>query len=276
MKKDTYLTSELAGVKVYDARKPDKKIGKVHSFVFHPKKRYVVGFTVKRPDVALMFHRSDVFVAYDAFDVVDGNILISDDSNATGKAACKRLGVSWDECIIWQGLPLMTEGGKSCGYVGSVRFNTADGKVVSCLVDNGLAKDAVLGMTELPAECILGFRFGVGERLRNAQSDTDFQGAMIVSDDALSYETVGGLAEKAGVGYAKASHKASQVAEKVKPVADSVGEKAKPALSQAAEKTEEVVNKGAFALGAQLGKTSGMFASFKEEYKKARYGEDDT
>ena len=89
----------------------------------------VVGFTVKRPDIALMAHRSDLFVALDGFEIEDGHILIDPKSSSVGKAACKHLGVSWDECIMWQGLPLMTEAGDRCGFVGDVRFASADGAV---------------------------------------------------------------------------------------------------------------------------------------------------
>ena len=57
MKKSEYLISELRGAPVYTVGKKTKRIGKVHSFIFHPHKRRVVGFTVKRPDIALMMHR---------------------------------------------------------------------------------------------------------------------------------------------------------------------------------------------------------------------------
>ena len=71
MKKSEYLISELLGVPVYEPGKkgkPSKRVGKVRHFVFHPKARRVVGFTVKRPDIALMAHRSDLFVALDGFE----------------------------------------------------------------------------------------------------------------------------------------------------------------------------------------------------------------
>ena len=110
MKKSEYLISELLGVPVYEPGKkgkPSKRVGKVRHFVFHPKARRVVGFTVKRPDIALMAHRSDLFVALDGFEIEEGHILIDPKSSSVGKAACKHLGISWDECIMWQGLPLL-------------------------------------------------------------------------------------------------------------------------------------------------------------------------
>lgn len=265
MKKSAYSINELKSAPVFDAKKRQKRLGKVHSFVFHPQKRRVVGFTVKCPDVALMFHRPDLFVALDSFEVEDGNIHVSEGNAATGKAACKRMGIAWDECILWQGLPLMTEDGKRCGYVGDVVFETETGAVVSITVDRGKSAEVLLGTAEIPAAWIRGFKLGVGDKLATAEGDDFMHGAIIVSSEALSVSAEGGVAEKAGAATAVAAAKVSNVADKVKPAA-----------SQAAHKTGEAVNKGAFALGSQLGKTRGMFSSFKEEYRRASKGEDDS
>lgn len=263
MKKSEYLISELRGAPVYATGKKLKRIGKVHSFIFHPHKRRVVGFTVKRPDIALMMHRPDLFVSFDGFDIEEGAIVIDEAKGTTGSAACKRLGVSWDECVIWQGLPLMSEEGKRCGLVGDVRFSTEDGAVKSLFIDKGASAGALLGATEIPAAYIKGFKFGVGDKLTAANEEDFLQGAIILSDEALAIQAQGGLAERAGKASAVVTHKASQAFEKAKPVASDV-----------AQKTGEAVNKGAYALGSQLRKSKGMFAAFKEEYNRARYGED--
>lgn len=264
MKKREYAISELRGVAVYDAQKPTKRIGKIHSFIFHPHKRKVVGFTVKRPDIALMVHRPELFVAFDGFDVVEGKVRISEDKSSTGKAACKRLGVKWDDCIIWQGLPLMTEEGQRCGRVGDVVFRTDDGSVVLLRIDRGASAELLLGAAEVPACYIEGFTFGMGDTLLSAgESEEEECGAIIVSSEVLSLETQGGLASKAGAATAVAGNKASKALEKAKPVASDV-----------AHKTGDAVNKGAYAVGLQVSKTKGMFASFKEEYRRARYDEE--
>ena len=239
MKKSEYLISELRGAPVYTVGKKTKRIGKVHSFIFHPHKRRVVGFTVKRPDIALMMHRPDLFVAFDGFDIQEGTIVIDESKGTTGSAACKRLGVSWNECVIWQGLPLMSEEGKRA------------------------SAGALLGATEIPAGYIKGFKLGVGDKLTAANEEDFLQGAIILSDEALAIQAQGGLAERAGKASAVVSHKASQAFEKAKPVASDV-----------AQKTGDAVNKGAYAVGKQLSKTKGMFAAFKEEYNRARHGED--
>lgn len=268
MRKQEYRTSELAGVAVCEARKPGKRIGKVRRFVFHPRQRRVIGFTVKRPDVALMAHRSDLFVALDAFDVVDGRVQIADVPRATGAGACKRLGVSWGECVLWQGMPLLTEEGQRCGFVGSVRFRTEDGSVLSVSVDRGASAGLLLGVAEVPAEKVLGFKTGIGDAL-NADEGEDFlRGGIVVAPDALSLAATaeGGLAERAGAASAKAAHKVSEATAGVRA-------KAKPLADDLSHKTGDAVNKGAFAVGRQLSQTRGMFASFKEEYRRASAGE---
>lgn len=263
MKKSEYLISELRGMPVYSMGKKLKRIGKVHSFIFHPHRRRVVGFTIKRPDIALMMHRPDLFVSFDGFDVEDGNIVIDEAKGTTGSAACKRLGVDWNECVIWQGLPLMTEDEQRCGLVGDVRFSTEDGVVKALFVDKGTSAGALLGVTEIPAAYIKGFKLGVGDQLTAANEEDFLHGAIILSSEALTIQAQGGLAERAGKASAVVTHKASQAFEKAKPVASDV-----------AQKTGDAVNKGAYAVGKQLSKTKGMFSAFKEEYKRARYGED--
>ena len=144
---DIHTTQQLMGVRVEHAKKPGKRLGRVRHFIFHPTKRKIVGFAVKRPDAALMFHRSDIFVALDGYSVVDGVVMINDDSQSTGRAACKRLGISWDNCVIWQGL--------------------------------------LLGRSELPASLIEGFKIGIGDNLSKASEDETFRGAIVVSPEAL-------------------------------------------------------------------------------------------
>lgn len=260
-------THDLMGVRVEEAKKPGKRIGRVRHFIFHPHDLKIVGFAVKRPDAALMFHRSDIFVALDGYRIVDGVIVIDDDTQATGRAACKRLGISWDECVIWQGLPLMTEAEERLGYVGDVAFDANTGDVVSLKIDRGTSADFLLGESQLPVELIKGFQIGIGDNLSKAAEDDFFRGAIVVSPEALSLERTGGMAEKAGSSAAVVAHKVGEAKSKVT-------EKVKPKASAVAHKAQDVVNEGAYNLGAQLSKTRGMFASFKEEYKKALSGEE--
>lgn len=246
---DLISTAELTGKRVVTAA--GKRIGKVRAFVFHPAERRCVGFIVKRPDAALMFHRKDLFVAFDSYDQEDGRLVVCDEKGATDTAACKRLGVVYDRCVLWVGLPVMTADETMLGYVGSVNFNAETGEVASIETDGGATANTLLGRRLIPAEFIRGFQRGIGMALREEYEEDGEQpvlGALLVTDEARACDTVGGVAEKAGAASAIALDKAHH----------------------AAGKAGEAVDKGVRATGKQIGKAQGMFSDFKEEYDKAR------
>ena len=247
-------TDELTGVRVIGGKKGTKRIGKVRRFVFHPKEKRVVGFVVKRPDLLWMFRRKDLFVAVSGYEIEDGRIVVSNDPAATNRAACKALGVDWDACVLWVGLPVMTEDGDALGVVGSVTFDRKTGAVDSITTDSGATANALLGKREIPANLVKGFRRGMGAALAQTgaegkESEEVVLGAILVAEEARDIAVEGGLAEKAGEATAVVVDKAHTAVDKA---------------------TGEVVNKGAYATGKQIAATKGMFSGFKEEYDKAR------
>ncbi|MGN0262541.1 MAG: PRC-barrel domain-containing protein [Eggerthellaceae bacterium] len=252
---------ELTGLRVRQGEK-NKVVGKVHCLVFHPKKRSCVGFLVKRPDVALMFHRKDCFVALDGFSVEDDGIHIRQGDAFEGQAACSRLGLDLDSCVIWQGMPVMTENGGEVGIVDDILVDPSNGRVEAIVPGKGATAKALLGTCTIPRKLIVGFRMGIGDQLNitagEGDAEYDVCGAIVVSDRALTLDSEGGFAEKAG----KAAAVANDKAHRAKAVA-------KPKVSAAAKATEQAVGKGAFALGRQLSRTKGMFSAFKSEYDKA-------
>lgn len=266
MAKQDVTTHELAGMRVIGGKKGTKRIGKVRYFVFHPKEKRCIGFIVKRPDLLWMFHRKDMFVSIEGYDLVDGRIVIRNESDSTDAAACKKLGVDWNDCVLWVGLPVMTMDGQAYGTVGSVTFNRITGAVKSIETDAGATANTLLGKREVPANLIKGFKRGMGVALsRNGESMAEGEeeravlGSILVSDEVRSIEAEGGLAEKAGQATAVAADKAGKAVGKVKA-----------AGSEAAEAAGKAVNKGAYATGKQIAKTKTMFSDFKEEYDKAR------
>lgn len=257
-------THELTGVRVLGGKNGRKRIGKVRRFVFHPKEKRCIGFIVKRPDLLWMFRRKDRFVSIEGYDIVDGRIVVRNTPEATGRSACKELGVDWDLCVLWVGLPVMTEDGEAFGIVGNVTFDRITGAVDTIETDAGATANALLGKRVIPADLIMGFRRGMGAALAQtgdeAQQDDDpVLGAILVSDEARQLPVEGGVAEKAGKATAVAVDKAKTTVDKAKPV-----------VSEAAKKTGEAVNKGAYATGKQIAKSKTMFSDFKEEYDKAR------
>ena len=164
-------THELTGVRVVGGKNGTKRIGKVRRFVFHPKEKRCVGFIVKRPDLLWMFRRKDKFVSIEGYDIVDGRIAIRNVPEATDRAACKALGVNWDDCVLWVGLPVMTEDGTSLGMVGNVTFNRITGMVDTFDTDSGATANALLGKRTIPADLVKGFRRGMGAALAQVGSE---------------------------------------------------------------------------------------------------------
>ena len=212
-----------------------KRLGRLHMTVFSPRGDTVVGFLIRRPDVAGMVRRPDVFVALDSLSRVEDGFQVSDERGAIDDAARRRLGIDWDRCLMWEGMDAVTTDGGALGYVSDAEFDPATGKVsLFCVGDGGVA-ESLVGTVHIPAAQVRGYRDGM----------------MVVSNEAQDYRPSGGVAGKAGTAYAKAKVKGAQTAKK----ADDVASRA--------------VDKGSKALGKQLGKTKGMFGSFMDEYRKA-------
>ena len=280
MGKQLTTTKKLYGLTAVSAKK-HKRIGKVRRFVFHPSERRCIGILVKRPDAALMFHRKDLFVSLDGFSIEEGLVVVSDDPKATDSAAIKALGVKWDACVIWVGMPVLTESGEALGYVDKVTFDRVTGLVDSLTTENGAANDVVLGKRVIPGKLVRGFRRGVGIALTPVgdyhgedPDEIGETGAILVSDEAANISAEGGAAAMAGKATAVVADKAKKGAARTKEVASEHVERARPVAQKAAKATGEAVEAGAFAAGKQLGRASGMFAAFKEEYKKAARGDE--
>ena len=271
-------TKSLSGLRAVTQAK-GRKIGKVRHFVFHPSEKRVLGFTVRRPDAALMFHRKDLFVSLDGFHLEDGCVVVHDDASATGTGAIKALGVDWNACVIWVGMPVLTESGSMLGYINVVTFDRQTGAVQSFTTESGAVNNALLGKRTIPAKLVKGFRRGKGAPLApmgddgQDEADSTLTGAILVSNAVFDLPVEGGAAAAAGKASAVVASKAKKSTAKAKASVGEQVDRVKPTAQKAAQKTSEAVEAGTFAVGKQLGRASGMFAAFKEEYDKASKGE---
>lgn len=270
-KKKLTTTSDMQKMRVLGGKRGTRRIGRVKTCVFHPSERRCIGFIVKRPDFLWMFHRKDLFLAMDGFDFVDGRMVIKNEPEVTGPAACRRLGVNWDDCVLWEGMPLMTADGTAVGYVGTVTFSRTTGEVECVEASNGMTAKYLLGTLTVPADLILGFKRGMGAQLAVRDDSRDeavgeaFMGAILVSDDVWTLQPEGGWAEAAGEFTARAT---ARMKEKVAQYA--------PKVQEATQAAGEAINEGAYAVGKQVAASRGMFSAFKEEFDKARSGEGET
>ncbi|MGI6754423.1 MAG: PRC-barrel domain containing protein [Atopobiaceae bacterium] len=200
-------------------RKELSKLGKIHQTVFAPDGKRVVGFMVRRPDVVGMVKRADVFLALDAFVVGDLGLVISR-PDGTDDRARTRLGLAWDKCLIWEGMDAKTTDGRDLGWVGDAAFNAKTGAVSLFFVGDGNISESLVGNIEIPTDMLVGYK----------------DGYMMVAPAAAHLALDGGLAAKAGEGYARAKIAGKEVGEKIGAAAGTA------------------VEKGAFELGRLIGK----------------------
>lgn len=223
---------QLVGVRVYKTKpaswreqkkgvdESTKRVGKVHNLVFSPDGKRVVGLMVKRPDIAGMVKRDDVFLALDSMGVIDDGLVCTRGDDSFDARACKRLGLPLDECIIWGGMDVATRSGKPIGFVDDLTFSPKTGRLASVSVSEGSMANAVVGTVIIDADMVVGYA----------------KGHMVVDDEAAGAALTGGFAAKAGEATAKAKIRASEVGSKASKV---VG---------------EAVDKGSYGLGRVIGK----------------------
>lgn len=263
-------------VYVRNSKGDPKRFGRVRATVFHPTELRAIGFVIKRPDALLMVKRKERFAAIDRIESVEGGVCVVDAADSWDAEACKRLGVDYDSCVIWEYMPVRTESGQEIGLVGNVVYDEHDYAVEHIDIASGSANRLLLGSSLIPRAKIIGYR----------------DGAIVVKDEEADLEETGGAAAKAGVAWAKIKHAAAQGTKKAGDAINDGAYKAGEAIgivrdkaSRAAEEHEARkreaeangeytgVDKAANLLGKQLGRASGMFKGFKDEFDKASRGD---
>lgn len=205
-------------------RRSMSKVGKIHQTVFSPDGSHVVGFMVRRPDIAGMVKRPDVFLALDSFVVNDLGLVVSREDGTDDKAR-ERLGLPWEKCLIWEGMDARTVDGHELGWVGDVEFDARTGLVSLFFVGDGGLSESLVGNVEIPLGMLKGYS----------------KGYMIVADEAAHLELDGGLAAKAGEGYAKAKIQGKAAGEKIGEVAGTAAEKGAYGLGRLIGKAQRAV-----------------------------------
>ncbi|MCL1847308.1 MAG: PRC-barrel domain-containing protein [Coriobacteriia bacterium] len=238
-------TTEFRGVRVIGGRSGNKRIGKILRAVFSPEGSILVGYIVGRPDFLFMFKRKDRFLAHDAFKVVDGRVVATTDRDSWDEPACKRLGIDWDRCLILEGMRVVTEDGEKVGTIASVEYDERTGKTASLQVGEGMASKAIVGVSHIPPELIVGYR----------------NGQIVARRAASEIHAEGGLAAKAGEQAAVVTNVVKEKTKTARNTAKTIGKNTGKIAGNA-------LDSGSKALGTQLGKTKGMFKAFKNEYKK--------
>lgn len=243
-------TADIAGAKVV-LSDSTRRIGKVLRAVFFPDGLRLAGFLVERPDLALVVRQSDRFFAFDRFEVRDNTVVVSNKAGSWDRQACARLSLDWDTALIVQGLRVLGSQGDEIGYIDSVEYNEVTGAAECYLVSSSLGAKTLIGLTRIPAAQIAGF---------------DSQRVMLRPGFEIP-DAEGGLAAKAGQQTAKATNFARQKTASAGAALEAAATRAATGVEKTGYKAGQVI--GQAARNIKTGKTTGMFKSFADEYKKA-------
>lgn len=164
---------------------------------FAPGTNRVNGFVVERPRFLGLLDRKQRYLAFDRARIGDKQVAVSGKS-AWGRSAASRTGVSWDESVIWVGMPVRTESGELLGSVRDGLFRETTGELSALGLTGGITADLAIGVRDLPASVVRGFDGS----------------AVVVADSAALVDTSGGAAEAAGKGVAVAKQAGSEAARK--------------------------------------------------------------
>ena len=274
-----------------------KKFGRVHHFIF--KENKCVGVLVKRPDVACMFRRKDVFAPLSAVNFQSKTIILDANYEAQATDFLKKNKVKLSQTFVYDGMAVQCESGEALGCIDSVVCD-AKGVVASILVSDGATSDKLLGLRAVPAELLVGMKSGTGAaRLVSTDGGEDEGvGVFVVKDEAQEIKFKGGATQKLAVNTIKAKNKAAETAVKAKDAAmpmvakgkDKAVDLAKKGAAKAKEKATPVLEGGKDAAtdlaqeGVQRAKEKAErdtaefkkgFKGFKEEFKRAYSGEDE-
>ena len=297
----TFSTSEYLGRQAYlttdetDDCVTVKKIGRLHYFVFSGNR--CVGVLVKRPDVALMFRRKDVFAPLKSVNFQSRTIILDSDYEKQGNNFLKANKIKLTQTFVYDGMAVQCENGTALGCIDSVTCDSK-GAITNIQVSDGATSDKLLGLRTVPAELLIGMKNGTGAvRLVSTEGGEDEGvGVFVVKDEAEGIKFKGGATQKLAVSTIKAKNKAAETAVKAKDAAmpmvakgkDKAVDLAKKGASKAKEKATPVLEGGKDAAvdlaeeGVQRAKEKAErdtaefkkgFAGFKEEFKKAYSGE---
>ena len=256
MRLEVYAPKDANGVARDQVASTELKlVGKIHQAVFFPDGKTVAGLLLMRPDIGGMIRREDAFLALDSMAYDDRGLVAWRGAASFDDAARERLALDWDACIIWCGMDAKTDTGKELGWVSDIEFSPKSGRVQAFLVDDGSVAKSLVGSVAIPPELLIGYK----------------DGYMVVKDEASTLTLTGGLAGKAGEGYAKAKEQGRKAAESAaeatyagaRGVGKAIG-KAKRSYKKKTKGKDASQLIGEHAKGAR-----NMFSSFMDEYRKA-------
>lgn len=132
-------------------------LGTVLGVLFHPREPRVVGLAVARPRMAGVVARPPVYVALSAIELEERGAVLETKRLPTSAGGARAIGASWDDTVLWEGMPVRSVDGDAVGAVGDVTFDGGTGAVRSLRVSTGILGDLAVGRLDVPGDLVEGF-----------------------------------------------------------------------------------------------------------------------
>lgn len=177
---------------VVDAR--GKSVGRVARALFDPADPVIVGFEIRMRPLGHLLERPRRYVPRSGVLVSEKRVTLVEKTRPE-KAGATRLGVDWEQAVIWHAMPVRTVSGALLGEVKDADLD-GEGRVSRLVLTRGTTSDIAIGVREVSGESVLGYA----------------DGAVRVADSVDTPEFGGGLAASAGKGAAVAKVGAERAA----------------------------------------------------------------
>ncbi len=176
-----------------------RTLGRVSAVLFHATEPRVVGVEVDPGAMLGVIDRRPSYVLLGDLGLTDDGVAFVLDAGRLPKdsAGAKALGFSWDESVVWRGMPVRSETGDEVGTVHDADFELETGVVSRLRISTGAMGDVALGRLEVCGESIRGFD---GE-------------AVVVLPGYAEIATAGGAAKAVASSVASVKARGGQVAE---------------------------------------------------------------
>lgn len=173
-----------------------RALGTVSAVLFHITEPRVVGVQVTPPPVAGIVARQVRYAVLGLVTIQGETLRLSVASLPSDVAGERIMQASWDDTVIWHGMPVRTAEGTPVGVVADAVFDPSTGVVSSLAISSGAVGDAAIGRFEVAGDEVRGFD---GE-------------AVVVSPAYADLNASGGAARAAAAGAAAVAVHGSRAA----------------------------------------------------------------
>ncbi|MBN2247098.1 MAG: PRC-barrel domain-containing protein [Coriobacteriia bacterium] len=175
-----------------------RQLGRVSAVLFHPSEPRVVGVQVDRGAILGVIDQRPRYVPLDDLRIAgDEALAIEKDALPKDNEGERALGYSWDESVIWHGMPVSSTTGEQVGTVNDAEFDASTGEITVLRVSTGAVGDLAVGRLEVPRAIVRGF----------------VRDAVVVEAGYAELTATGGAAKAAASGVTALKERSGQVAD---------------------------------------------------------------